>query len=149
MKKVIMLALIVLGYTAKAQSIDYNTKKCVGIKGYDPVAYFDNVAKKGNDTYITTHDKVTYKFSSQENLNKFKANPTHYLPQYGGYCAYAIGLKSKKVGINPKTFEIRDDKLYLFYNSFKNNTLDAWLNESPNELREKADNNWENIKENK
>ncbi|MGK0386207.1 MAG: hypothetical protein ACI849_000816, partial [Patiriisocius sp.] len=96
--------------------------------------------------YVATHDDVKYKFSSQKNLNLFNENPTKYIPQYGGYCAYAVGKKGKKVDIDPDTFEIRDGKLYLFYNSWGTNTLVSWLAESPDELKLKADRHWEKLK---
>ena len=69
-----------------------------------------------------------------------------YVPQYGGYCAYAIADKGKKVSIDPETFEIRDGKLYLFYNAWGTNTLKMWLKEDVKGLQEKADKNWEDIK---
>jgi len=65
-----------------------------------------------------------------------------YMPQYGGYCAYAIAKKGEKVSINPKTFEIRDNKLYLFYDMFFTNTLDMWLENNPEQLKKQADDNW-------
>ncbi len=101
-----------------AQQIDYNTKKGFVANGYDVVSYFNNEAKEGNKKIKATFDNVDYKFVSQENLNVFNANPEKYVPKYGGYCAYAIGAKGKKVSINPETFEIRDGKLYLFYNAW-------------------------------
>ena len=67
------------------------------------------------------------------------------MPQYGGYCAYAIAKDGKKVGVNPKTFEIRDGKLYLFYNSWGVNTLKKWQ-EDAIEFQKKADKNWVDIK---
>ena len=118
MKKIIVLLLVVLGYSLNAQTIDYNTKKGVAVEGYDVVSYFSNTSKEGNNKYVATHDDVKYKFSSQENLNTFNANPKKYVPQYGGYCAYALAVKAKKVSIDPETFEIRNGKLFLFYNSW-------------------------------
>lgn len=52
----------------------------------------------------------------------------------------------KKVSINPKTFEIRDGKLYLFFNSWGTNTLELWQKEGPEKLQQKADENWKKIK---
>ena len=129
-----------------AQSIDYNTKKGFAVQGYDVVAYFDNTVQKGSKDFMTTYDGVKYKFSSQENLDTFLENPKQYLPQYGGYCAYAVALKGKKVNIDPNTYEIRNGKLYLFYNSWGNNTLESWLEENPGKLVEQADKNWNAIK---
>jgi len=64
--------------------------------------------------YRATYDGANYKFSTKQHLVTFKTNPKKYIPQYGGYCAYAIAEKSKKVSINPETYDIIDGKLYLF-----------------------------------
>ena len=146
MKKIFPLVLFLVGALVSAQSIDYNTKKGYAANGYDVVAYFDNQAQEGKTEFSTEFDGITYKFASKQNLDTFKGNPEKYTPQYGGYCAYAVAVSGKKVSINPETFEIRDDKLYLFYNKGKTNTLEFWKKESPVELQAKADVNWEKIK---
>jgi YHS domain-containing protein len=132
--------------SAFSQTTDYNTKKGFVAEGYDVVAYFNDDAIEGSKLYTTTFDGVKYKFSSQQNLDKFTKEPKKYIPQYGGYCAYAVAVNSKKVGIDPETYEIRDGKLYLFYNSWGNNTLKKWKKENVKGLQEKADLNWEAIK---
>lgn len=129
-----------------SQTIDYNTKKGFAVNGYDVVAYFNNQAMEGSKNFITEFDGINYKFISKENLNSFNKNPKKYLPQHGGYCAYAIGTKGDKVNINPETFEIKDGKLYLFYNAWGTNTLELWRNENPEVLRKKAGEKWEQIK---
>ena len=120
----------------------YNVKKGIIANGYDVVAYFSNQAIKGNKKNTTNYDGVTFLFSSHENLKLFQKSPKKYIPQYGGYCAYAIGKSSEKVSINPKTFEIRNGKLYLFYNSWGTNTLKLWKQENPEKLKNQADINW-------
>ena len=143
-----LMLLMVLGFhIGYAQSIDYNTKKGYVAQGYDVVTYFENMALEGNSEYQTIYDGVKYKFSSKDHLNTFLEQPENYIPQYGGYCAYAISDKGKKVGINPETFEIRDGKLYLFYNAWGTNTLELWLKEDVKALQKKADENWEAIKQ--
>lgn len=127
------------------QSINYNTKRGYIAEGYDVVAYFENNAVEGNKAFSTEHDGVTFKFISKEHLETFKANPEKYVPQYGGYCAYAIAENGKKIGINPETFEIRDGKLYLFYNTWLKDTYKAWKKENPALLKQKADENWNAI----
>lgn len=145
MKIKLLLLFIVFGYSLNAQTTYYNTTKGYAIDGYDPVSYFKDSPKKGTNKHIATLGDVKYKFSCKNNLEAFKANPSLYMPQYGGYCAYAIALKGEKVSINPKTYEIRDGKLYLFYNAWYNNTLESWIDESPDDLKKKADLNWEVI----
>jgi len=141
-----LIAFLFITSITNAQSIDHNTKKGYAAEGYDVVSYFSNKAQEGKKQYSTEHDGVKYKFISQENLVAFISDPENYTPQYGGYCAYAIAVKAKKVGINPNTFEIRDGKLYLFYNSWGTNTLELWNKENVKGLLEKADQNWELIK---
>ncbi len=146
MKKSLTLLLLLVVTTLSAQQTDYNVKKDFVAEGYDVTEYFNNKAIKGDSKFSTTHDHVKYKFASQSNLDKFKKNPKKYVPQYGGYCAYAVAVNSEKVDINPKTFEIRNEKLYLFYNSWGINTLDKWIEEDAEKLQAKADTNWQKIK---
>ena len=145
MKNLVLLLLLVV-CSSFSQTIDYNVKKGYMANGYDVVAYFNNQAVEGNKQFTTEFNGVKYKFSSQENLASFVKNPTAYIPQYGGYCAYAIAVKSDKVSIDPETFKIIDGKLYLFYNAWGTNTLELWKKEKEPELLQQADINWEHIK---
>ena len=145
MKRLITILLIGFALTVNAQSIDYNINDGFVAEGYDVTEYFNNKAVKGNSKFIYTHDNVKYRFASQANLDKFKKKPNKYVPEYGGYCAYAIA-KGKKVDVDPKTFEIRDGKLYLFYNSWGTNTLKKWIKEGATSLQSEADKNWVQLK---
>lgn len=144
MKNSITLLLLIVSTTFLGQ--DYNTKKGFVAEGYDVVEYFNNNAEKGDKKFITEFDGVKFKFSSKKNIDTFKKSPKKYVPQYGGFCAYAIGKNAEKVSIDPKTFEIRDGKLYLFYNSWGNNTLESWTKEGAAQLKTSADKNWKEIK---
>jgi len=120
----------------------YNLEKGLAIQGYDPVAYFkSNEATKGKKEISYEFEDVTYYFSSEANRDAFKKNPAAYEPQYGGWCAYAMGETGEKVEIDPETFKILDGKLYLFYNAYFNNTLPKW-NKNETALKSKADKNW-------
>jgi YHS domain-containing protein len=145
MKSVTFIVLLLVTFSSSAQKIDYNLKKGYVAEGYDVTEYFNNKAVAGSNKFTATHDGVNYKFVSQENLDKFKANPSQFVPQYGGYCAYAVADKGKKVGIDPKTFEIRDGKLYLFYNSWGVNTLEKWQEEGAEKLKGQADAAWSKV----
>jgi YHS domain-containing protein len=146
MKEVFFIFLISFSTVLFSQQIDYNEQKKFVASGYDVVAYFSKSAVNGSTNYRVTYDRAKYRFSSQKNLDAFKANPKKYIPEYGGWCAYAMADKAEKVSINPKTFEIRNGKLYLFYNALFNNTYESWLEEMPIELIKKADVNWSKIK---
>jgi YHS domain-containing protein len=123
----------------------FNLSDGVAINGYDPVAYFKmNKAVKGNKDLTVYAGGVTYYFSSEENKDEFKKSPAKYEPQYGGWCAYAMGKKGTKVDIDPATFKIIDGKLYLYYNRYFVNTLNYWNKDEPN-LKKNADDNWSKI----
>ena len=125
----------------------YNVdKNGLWVEGYDPVAYFtENKAVKGKSEFSVVYNKATFRFSSAKNLQLFKANPTKYLPEYGGYCAYALGDYGEKVEVDPETFKVIDGKVFLFYNKFFNNTLPSW-NKNEKALHTNADKNWSKLK---
>lgn len=130
-------------YRVKNYNID---KSSLAIEGYDPVAYF--VSKKGIEgkkDISLSREGITYHFSSAQNRDLFKSNPSKYEPQFGGWCAYAMGENGEKVSVDPQTFKILDGKLYLFYNKFFNNTLKEW-NKNENALKQKAEQNWTKFK---
>ncbi|CAI2765538.1 YHS domain-containing (seleno)protein [Flavobacterium collinsii] len=150
MKKLLFFVLILISGLSFAQNdakriSQYNLENKVAIKGYDPVGYFNQgKAIKGKNELSASYQGVTYKFFSNENKQEFLKNPSKYEPQYGGWCAYALGSSGEKVDINPETFKIIDGKLYLFYNAFFNNTLKSW-NKNQTNLKVQADDNWKKI----
>ena len=123
------------------KSVNTN-KKGVLIDGYDVVSYFKSNPQKGEEMFSHEYKGATLWFANAKNRETFTANPTKYMPQYGGWCAYAMGTDGTLVEIDPKTYEIRNGKFYLFYNKWGTNTLKLWLEEGPEELRRKADENW-------
>ncbi len=153
------LALLLFVFTAFAQlpalaqanpgvrKEQFNLKNGLAIQGYDPVAYFTKNkanpgrAVKGSAANAFTYKNVTYRFASAANLKAFQESPASFEPQYGGWCAYAMGAVGEKVEIDPETFKIVDGKLFLFYHSFINNTLIRW-NKDESNLHKKADTNW-------
>lgn len=147
MKSTLTVFLIGIAIWAVAQNstqrtTHYNLEKGIALQGYDPVAYFtQNKAVKGASHISANYQGVMYYFSTQTNKDAFLKTPAKYEPQYGGWCAFAMGDYGKKVEINPETFKIVDGKLYLFYNAYFNNTLNSW-NKNEKILKEKADKNW-------
>ena len=147
---ILAIAILLVGLSAGAQDAatrlkNFNLDDKVAIQGYDPVSYFtERKAVKGKKDLAVSHQGVLYYFSSEANKEEFKKNPSKYEPQYGGWCAYAMGAKGEKVSIDPKTFKIVDGKLFLFYNKFFNNTLTDW-NKDESSLHSKADINWQKI----
>jgi YHS domain-containing protein len=135
------------GQKTDTQRIEhFNLKKTVAISAFDPVSYFTGTPLKGQPTFIHKHKGIIYFFSSNENKALFIKNPDKYEPAYGGWCAYAMGLeKADKVAVNPKTYKIIDNKLYLFYNKLGINTKTKWDKEGEEKLKNNADKNWNTI----
>lgn len=148
MKTIFNLFVLMLATTAYAQ-VDPVDKNGLAIGGYDVVAYFkEGVAKKGVEQFTTRHEGATYYFVSSDNQKAFMANPTQYLPQYDGYCALAVSY-GKKISIDPQTFKVADNKLFLFYHgktsNGKVNSLQTW-NKNEEKLMKKANVNWPDVK---
>ncbi|MFY8020467.1 MAG: YHS domain-containing (seleno)protein [Bacteroidia bacterium] len=122
-----------------------NAPKQIAVSGYDVVAYYiQKTATKGKEEFTVTLAGIKYYFSSASNKSLFLKNPAYFLPQYGGWCAYAMGASGEKVEVDPETFKIVNGKLYLFYNAYFNNTLKTW-NKDEAHLKAQADINWTKI----
>ena len=147
MKKLLLLSAVLFQLSSFAQDANlrkaqFNLEKGIAIQGYDPVAYFiQNKAVEGDKANAVFYAGATYYFSSIANKEEFKKNAAKYEPQYGGWCAYAMGAKGEKVEVDPETFKIINGKLYLFYNKAFNNTLKTWNKDEAN-LKTAADKNW-------
>lgn len=143
-----LLVLVLLtGSAALAQNVPLRQKhffleKSVALQGYDAVSYFKGGKPlKGKADFSTTYGGVTYQFANAADLDAFKKEPARYEPQYGGWCAYAMGHDGSKVEVDPETYKLADGKLFLFYNQFFNNTLKTWNKDEAN-LHRQADANW-------
>jgi YHS domain-containing protein len=110
--------LSVKGFTQDGTSLrkqNFNLEKNIAIQGYDPVAYFkENKAEKGKGEISVAYLGVTYYFSSAENKNTFLKDPAAYEPQYGGWCAYAMGKSGENVEIDPSAFKIVNGSCICF-----------------------------------
>lgn len=143
-----ILTMITMSTTAQVNA----NKDNVANNGYDVVNYFTtNTAARGSKDFSTENNGATYYFVSAENLAAFKAAPANYLPQYDGYCAFAVAKMNQKVPVDPKTFRIDDGKLYLFYNDFWEgkpfNTIVPWLSNEA-EMEKMAATNWKALSTN-
>ncbi len=145
MKKLITLfTILLISISGFAQ--DFYSKKGVAVEGYDVTEYFNGKAIEGSKEFNATYQGTTFYFVNADNLEKFNKNPENFLPEYGGYCAYAVGKKGEKVKVDPKTFSVENGKVYLFYNAWGTNTLELWNEEGAETLKKKADENWVNLK---
>jgi YHS domain-containing protein len=128
MKKIMLLCWLLVPAFLQAQSPalrqkNFFVEKGLALQGYDAVSYFQAKPLKGKANFSTTHQGIKYQFANAANLAAFQLDPAKYEPQYGGWCAYAMGKTGEKVEVDPETFKLINGKLYLFYNQFFNNTL--------------------------
>jgi YHS domain-containing protein len=109
------LALIGPAHTqGKPPKINANDSE-YAIGGYDPVAYFEEAKPvRGKAELGFDYRGARWLFSSDARRQKFAKNPSAFVPQYDGYCAYGVS-RGYLVKIDPRAFTVRDGKLYLNY----------------------------------
>jgi YHS domain-containing protein len=89
----------------------------LAIDGYDPVAYFtEGRPVKGDPRFTHSHRGATYQFMSAASRDLFAKEPDRYVPQFGGFCAYAVS-RNYTADTDPLAWKIVDGKLYLNYNA--------------------------------
>ena len=146
MKKQILVILIAfisatsLAQVSKSKSNPINIENGVALQGYDPVAYFDNQVTKGKIEISTNYKGGTYYFSSEKNQQAFLKNPSHYEPEFGGYCAYGMS-EGHQAPVQPEAYTIVNNKLYMNYNL----EVKKMWNKEQDERIKKAQINWEKI----
>lgn len=84
----------------------------VAIKGYDPVAYFEQGrAVKGSEEFRHEWLGQEWHFVKARHRDLFAEDPVKYVPQYGGYCSESHSVAE----IEPTAWRIVDGRLYLFF----------------------------------
>jgi len=137
----LVLATLIAPSVRAESASDVNLIDGIALHGFDPVAYFtQNQAVKGDAQLTAVYHGVTYEFASKEDQAAFQANPEKYLPQYGGFCAFAVS-KGAKADIDPHAFAINDGKLYV-NNSGRAQKL--FVDDVKSNI-EKADHNWPDV----
>lgn len=107
--------------------------------GYDAVSYFEKgKAEKGNKDFRIEHAGVYWQFNSEEHLQKFSQNPQGYMPEYGGFCAWAVAEKKSRAPGDPEYWKIVEGKLYLNYDK---NVQQKWLQDIDGYIKQ-GDKNW-------
>jgi len=123
MKRVLVFTAVLFSAAAPLQIAEARTADEIytawrnndAVGGYDVVSFFSGKPRIGQNKYSTEFNGADWKFSSQANLDLFNTNPEAFIPQYGGYCAWAAA-KGKLAKGSPKFWRIRDGRLYLKFN---------------------------------
>ena len=119
----------------------YDYRNGAGAGGYDVVAYFsESAAAKGSAEHFAEWGGEKWLFATAENREAFLQNPSRYIPQYGGHCAYGVASGYLVRG-DPTAWTVKDGKLYLNYNA---NIRIAWLADSDGFLA-KSEPNWKEL----
>jgi YHS domain-containing protein len=135
-----LATLIAPGVRADSVS-DVNTLHGIALHGFDPVAYFtQNKAVLGKPQLTAEYHGVTYEFATKEDQSAFQADPEKYVPQFGGFCAYAASV-GVKADADPHEFVVSNGKLYL-NNSERAQSL---FQQDVAGNIEKADHNWPGV----
>jgi YHS domain-containing protein len=120
----------------------------VAINGFDTVAFFiEQKSVPGKAEHSFEWMGAKWLFASEDNLERFKAAPEKYAPQYGGHCA--LGVSMGYISNKPTSglFEIVNDKLYLFPSGTRSHSgaYDEWRRVQRVSLRE-GDSKWPKLK---
>ncbi|WP_281648486.1 YHS domain-containing (seleno)protein [Parendozoicomonas sp. Alg238-R29] len=143
LKSLAAVSVLVFASTTFAADADMNANaNDVALHGYDPVSYFTaGKPTKGSSEYMATFKNAIFKFSNAENRDTFRADPSRYAPQYGGYCAFGASLEKKFDG-DPNAWKVVDNKLYLNLNA---DVQKRWIKDIPGNIA-KADRTWPEIR---
>jgi YHS domain-containing protein len=141
-KPLLLISLLVLLTTAQAESAIYTSfLSNSAVSGYDPVSYFtEGKPEKGKSRFKLRYKSVDWYFTSRQHREMFQQNPARYMPQYGGYCAWAVAHNTTAKG-DPLHWTIYQDKLYLNYD--KKIQAD-WAKDKSRRVQE-ANSNWPKV----
>ncbi|WP_420012053.1 YHS domain-containing (seleno)protein [Tateyamaria sp.] len=113
----------------------------LGFHGVDVVAMTTGERLlDGAAAHAATHDGVEYYFATAAAKDSFEADPTAFLPQFGGFCTLGVAV-NKKLDGNPRFADVRDGKLYVFVNQ----TIYNKYKEDPVGTITTAEENWKTI----
>lgn len=143
----VLLAMLLTTSVFAQNKMAYNIDNSnIALQGYSPVSYLDlGLAQRGSKEFKSEYEKVVYYFTSAEQKKTFDRNPTKYLPQYGGYCAFGI-YAGAKFRIDPNKFIVSNGKYYLYLNNVELDAKQLWLAEKNHDkLMRTADKNWKKL----
>lgn len=114
----------------------------VAVFGKDVTSFFDDESiLQGDPSYTAEYKGVKWQFANSENMEKFKQNPEKYMPQYDGWCVWAISHGRMRGGLTQFSY-VHDGKLYLLCNKL---ALERFR-DNPDFHIKRADKFWEQLK---
>lgn len=112
----------------------------IGVEGYDVISFYSGSPQIGKPEFTAQYLGADWQFSSQANMDLFQTNPEAFLPEYGGYCAWAVA-KGKLAKGSAEHWHVEDGKLYL---NFNKRIKKRW-DKKRQKLIIKADQRWPDI----
>jgi hypothetical protein len=111
---ILLLGALLAGCGTPYATVPDSQGRPVMLLGYDPVAYRSaGTPTRGTPEHVVDLPARSYYFSTAQNKALFVANPKHYEPQYGGFCASGAAF-AVKLGSDPTAWTVRDDRLFIF-----------------------------------
>ena len=133
----LIIGIIIVAKTKGVSPLSWKMHKAVSQKneaaigGFDAVAFFEqNQAIKGSADFSYEWKGANWNFASEDGLAKFKADPEKFLPEFGGYCAFAVS-KGFTATPDPNSWYVHNNKLFLFADT---GVKDKWISQLPDIL---------------
>lgn len=144
-KTLALAALMIFSGFSSADILNRNTSEynlgpgLLGLKGYDPVSYFQGQPLAGSPDITYEHSGVVYRFANEANKQEFMAKANMGEPTYGGWCAWAM-FKGSKIDIDPEIYTLTSEgRLHFFVNQRAKRNFDRDIANH----EAVADDNWE------
>lgn len=132
------------GARAERELLNLDKNGCA-IFGYDPVAFFTlGQPAKGRPEIESRHGGARYWFASKKHQELFEREPSKYLPQFGGYCAYGVS-RGALAPIRIEAWQIVNGRLLMQ----KSERIREDFNRDPQGNLKRADANWPKLVEEK
>jgi YHS domain-containing protein len=119
MRSIVQTVLVAVCVVAGAASVHAQKVNAgsggLAVKGYDVVAYVSQGKPvEGSAQFEHRIGATIYRFASAANRDAFAKEPDRYLPQFGGFCAYAVS-RGYTADVDPLAWRIVNGRLFLNY----------------------------------
>ncbi|MGJ8655863.1 MAG: YHS domain-containing (seleno)protein [Akkermansiaceae bacterium] len=142
---IIKYVMVLLAVTMNLYAAPDKMESKLALGGYCPVCYIAaDKANMGDAKFTSELKGMRYQFVSAKTKAMFDADPTKFLPEYDGYCAYGMSL-GKKFESDPTTYTVVDGKIYLN----KNAEVKELFAKGTEGLIVKADKEWASMEKKK
>ena len=122
------------------------------LDGYDVVAYHTEGKAIPGDSKISANlEGIVYQFSTKENRSLFLSEPDKYVPAFGGWCTFLMGIEKSifpptRSKPDPENFKIIDSRLYLFGKNSQQNFREVFEENDSSKILSRAEKFWQSRK---